>query len=47
MINLQDAAVVSWPEGQQEAQDPPAPQRRWRGATYGALWGFLFGLIPS
>ena len=24
MITLEDAAVVSWPAGQQEAHDPPA-----------------------
>ena len=46
MINLQDAAVVSWPEGQQEAKTRQLHSTAGGGATlYGALWGFLFGLI--
>ena len=30
LITLEDAAVVSWPEGQQEANHPPATQHRRR-----------------
>ena len=45
MITLEDAAVVSWPAGQQEAKDPPATQHGRRGCSWGAFWGFLFGLI--
>ena len=45
MITLEDAAVVSWPAGQQEAQDPPVARTAGAGAGWGAFWGFLFGLI--
>jgi uncharacterized membrane protein len=44
MITLEDAAVVSWPEG---ANKPRIPQDHFVGemALGGAFWGFLFGLI--
>ena len=45
MINLQDAAVVSWPEGNKKPQTRQLHSTTGGGATYGALWGFLFGLI--
>jgi len=45
MINLQDAAVVSWPEGNKKPKTRQLHSTAGGGATYGALWGFLFGLI--
>ena len=44
MITLEDAAVVSWPEGNKK---PSIPQDHIIGETAlgGAFWGFLFGLI--
>jgi uncharacterized membrane protein len=43
MINLEDAAVVSWPQGNKE---PKTRQLHGgSGAMGGAFWGFLFGLI--
>jgi uncharacterized membrane protein len=43
MINLEDAAVVSWPQGNRK---PKTRQLHGgSGAMGGAFWGFLFGLI--
>jgi uncharacterized membrane protein len=44
MITLEDAAVVTWPEGNKK---PTIPQDHLTGemALGGAFWGFLFGLI--
>src|SRR5215217_8036116 len=43
MITLEDAAVVSWPQGNRK------PKTRelhgGAGAGWGAFWGFLFGMI--
>jgi uncharacterized membrane protein len=43
LINLEDAAVVSWPQGNKK----PATRQLHggSGALGGAFWGFLFGLI--
>ena len=44
MITLEDAAVVSWPEGNKKPKT-----RQLHGTAgvgrWGAFWGFLFGLI--
>ena len=44
MITLEDAAVVSWPEGNKK---PSIPQEHLVGemALGGAFWGLLFGLM--
>src|SRR5829696_6391326 len=43
MINLEDAAVVSWPQGNKK---PTTRQLHGgSGALGGAFWGFLFGLV--
>jgi hypothetical protein len=44
MITLEDAALVSWPQGNKK---PTFPQDHLAGemALGGAFWGFLFGLI--
>jgi uncharacterized membrane protein len=45
LINLDDAAVVTWPEGRKKPQTRDLHSMAGAGATMGALWGFLFGLI--
>ena len=45
MITLQDAAVVSWPEGNKKPKTRQLHSTAGAGATWGAFWGFLFGLI--
>ena len=45
MITLQDAAVVSWPEGSKKPKTHQLHGTAGSGATWGAFWGFLFGLI--
>ena len=45
LITLQDAAVVTWPEGRKKPQTRELHSMAGAGATMGALWGFLFGLI--
>ena len=45
MITLEDAAVVSWPQGKKKPTTRQLHSTAGGGATYGALWGFLFGLI--
>src|SRR5215216_5502127 len=44
MITVEDAALVTWPEG---SKKPRIPQDHLTGemALGGAFWGFLFGLI--
>ena len=45
MITLQDAAVVTWPEGNKKPKTRQLHSTAGAGATWGAFWGFLFGLI--
>jgi uncharacterized membrane protein len=45
MITLQDAAVVSWPEGNKKPKTRQLHGAAGAGAMGGAFWGFLFGLI--
>ena len=42
LITLEDAAVVSWPQGNKK---PKTRQLHGGGAGWGAFWGFLFGMI--
>ena len=42
LITLQDAAVVSWPQGNRK---PKTHELHGGGAGWGAFWGFLIGLI--
>ena len=43
IITLEDAAVVSWPQGNRK---PTTHQlHSTAGAGWGAFWGFLFGMI--
>jgi uncharacterized membrane protein len=45
MITLQDAAVLSWPEGNKKPKTRQLHSTAGAGALGGAFWGFLFGLI--
>jgi uncharacterized membrane protein len=43
LITLEDAAVVSWPQGNKKPKTRQLHSTA--GAGWGAFWGFLFGLI--
>ncbi|HEY2191396.1 MAG TPA: DUF1269 domain-containing protein [Actinomycetospora sp.] len=43
LINVQDAAVVSWPDDRKRPKTRQA--KKGRGALGGGFWGLLFGLI--
>src|ERR671918_2297492 len=45
MITLEDAAVVSWPQGNKKPKTQQLHSTTGMGAMSGAFWGFLFGLI--
>src|SRR5215213_8928539 len=45
MINLEDAAVVSWPQGNKKPTTRQLHSTSGAGALGGAFWGFLFGMI--
>jgi len=45
MITLEDAAVVSWPQGNKKPSTRQLYSTSGAGALGGAFWGFLFGLI--
>ena len=45
IITLEDAAVVSWPQGNKKPTTRQLHGTAGAGALGGAFWGFLFGLI--
>lgn len=45
LINIQDAAMVIWPEGAKKPKTKQAVNLTGAGAVQGAFWGMLFGLI--
>jgi uncharacterized membrane protein len=45
MITLENAAVVSWPQGNRKPKTRQLHSTAGAGAGWGAFWGFLFGLI--
>lgn len=45
LINLHDAAIVSWPEGKKKPKTKQLTSMTGVGALSGAFWGMLFGLI--
>ena len=45
LIEVQDAAVVSWPEDKKKPKTRHLNNLTGAGALGGAFWGFLFGLI--
>jgi len=45
LINLHDAAVVSWEAGHKKPRTHEMHDTTRSGALMGAFWGFLFGFI--
>jgi uncharacterized membrane protein len=45
LITLQDAAIVTWPEGRKAPKTKQLVNLAGMGALQGAFWGMLFGLI--
>jgi len=45
LINLHDAAIVTWPEGKKKPKTRQLADLAGIGALDGAFWGMLFGLI--
>jgi uncharacterized membrane protein len=45
LITLQDAAIVTWPEGKKKPKTEHLANMTGAGALSGAFWGMLFGLI--
>ncbi len=45
LINLHDAAIVTWPEGSKRPKTKQLVSLAGAGALDGAFWGMLFGLI--
>jgi uncharacterized membrane protein len=45
LIQLHDAAIVTWPEGKKKPKTRQAANLAGLGALDGAFWGMLFGLI--
>jgi uncharacterized membrane protein len=45
LITLQDAAIVTWPEGRKSPKTKQLVSLAGVGALQGAFWGMLFGLI--
>ena len=45
LIQIQDAAVVSWPAGKKSPTTKNYGSTTGQGALSGAFWGMLFGLI--
>ncbi len=45
VIEIQDAAIVEWPQGKKTPKTRQAVNLAAAGALSGAFWGMLFGLI--
>lgn len=45
LIQIQDAAIVSWEEGKEKPKTKQAVNLAGVGALQGAFWGMLFGLL--
>lgn len=45
LIKIEDAAIVSWPEGKKSPKTRQAQSMTGAGALGGAFWGLLFGLL--
>lgn len=45
LLNVRDAAIVTWPEGKNKPKTRQAYSTGASGALGGAFWGMLFGLI--
>ena len=47
IIEVQDAAIVTWPQGKKKPKTEQLRSLTGAGALGGAFWGMLFGLISS
>src|SRR3974377_1681641 len=45
LIEVQDAAIVTWPQGAKQPKTQQLHSLAGQGALMGAFWGMLFGLI--
>jgi uncharacterized membrane protein len=45
LIQVQDAAIVTWPQGAKQPKTKQLHDLAGQGALMGAFWGMLFGLI--
>jgi uncharacterized membrane protein len=45
LIQIHDAATVSWPEGKRKPKTRQLASMTGMGALSGSFWGFLFGLL--
>ena len=45
LIEVQDAAIVTWPQGKKSPKTQQLHSLTGQGALIGAFWGMLFGLI--
>ena len=45
LITIQDAAIVTWPQGKKGPKTEQLHNLAGQGATMGAFWGMLFGLL--
>lgn len=45
LIEVQDAAIVTWPQGARQPKTQQLHSLAGRGALTGAFWGMLFGLL--
>jgi uncharacterized membrane protein len=45
LITVQDAAMVTWPQGKKKPKTKHVDDMTGAGAAGGAFWGMLFGLI--
>jgi len=45
LIEVQDAAIVTWPQGRKQPKTQQLHSLAGQGALMGAFWGMLFGLI--
>ncbi len=45
LVTIQDAAIVSWPEGAKKPKTRQLNNLTGAGALGGAFWGMLFGLL--
>jgi uncharacterized membrane protein len=45
LLELLDAAIVTWPKGKKKPKTRHLDDRTGTGALYGAFWGMLLGLL--
>jgi uncharacterized membrane protein len=45
LIEVQDAAIVTWPQGKKQPKTQQLHSLAGQGALMGAFWGMLFGLL--